>query len=79
VTVADVYDALRSERVYKKSWSIEKTLNFFKEQKGKMFQPELVNIILTNYLEIEKIRKDCNLEAKEKYEEINNENLSSNL
>lgn len=79
VTVADVYDALRSERVYKESWSIEKTLNFFEEQNGKMFQPELVNIILTNYLEIEKIRKDCNLEAEEKYEEIDNEDLSSNL
>lgn len=76
VTVADVYDALRSKRVYKESWSLEKTLAFFKNENGKMFQPELVNIILNNYIEIESIRDKCNKEEKEIYEE-KNEDLSS--
>ncbi|HKL42649.1 MAG TPA: HD domain-containing phosphohydrolase [Clostridia bacterium] len=79
VTVADVYDALRSERVYKESWSIQRTLNFFTEQKGKMFQPELVEIIMNNYLDIEKIRQKCNLNLDENYEVKDNEDLSVNI
>lgn len=79
VTVADVYDALRSQRVYKESWPIEKTLKFFENQKGKMFQPELVDIILNNYIDIEGIREKCNVEVKEKYEVKNNEDLSTKL
>ncbi|MGM0378351.1 MAG: HD domain-containing phosphohydrolase [Bacillota bacterium] len=56
VTVADVYDALRSKRVYKEAWEVDKTLDFIKDQKGKMFQPEIADIVLKKYKEIEQIR-----------------------
>jgi len=46
--VADVFDALGSERVYKKSWELEKILELFKEQSGKHFDPQLVELFLSN-------------------------------
>jgi two-component system response regulator RpfG len=43
VAVADVYDALTSERPYKKPWSIEKSLDYLKQQSGKHFDPQCVD------------------------------------
>jgi putative two-component system response regulator len=42
VAIADVYDALTSERPYKKAWSIEKTLALINSEAGKHFDPDLV-------------------------------------
>lgn len=39
VTVCDVYDALVSERTYKKAWSREDALNFLRDNEGKLFDP----------------------------------------
>jgi response regulator RpfG family c-di-GMP phosphodiesterase len=46
--LADVFDALGSDRCYKKAWDLEKILNFFKEEKGKHFDPKLVELFLDN-------------------------------
>ncbi len=46
--IADVFDALGSDRVYKKAWKLEKILEFFKEQKEKHFDPDLVDLFLTH-------------------------------
>ena len=46
--IADVFDALGSERVYKKAWSMEKIVQFFKEQRGKQFDPHLIDLFLDN-------------------------------
>ena len=46
--IADVFDALASERPYKKSWELEKILNLFKEQKGKHFDPKLIELFFDN-------------------------------
>jgi len=46
--IADVFDALGSDRVYKKAWPIKKILAFFEEQKGKHFDPYLVELFLNN-------------------------------
>jgi len=46
--IADVFDALGSDRVYKKAWPLEKILNLFKEERGKQFDPNLVDIFLDN-------------------------------
>ncbi len=40
--ISDVFDALVSERPYKKSWSNEETFAFIQEQSGIHFDPELV-------------------------------------
>ncbi len=46
--VADVFDALGSERVYKKAWDLEDILKLFKEESGKHFEPKLVELFLNN-------------------------------
>jgi len=42
--VCDVYDALTSERVYKKAWSHEETEKTIREAAGRQFDPDLVDI-----------------------------------
>lgn len=44
--IMDVWDALRSDRPYRKAWSEEKALKYIKEQAGKHFDPDLVPIFL---------------------------------
>lgn len=46
--VADVFDALGTERVYKKAWPIEKILTHMKDQSGKQFDPNLIELFITN-------------------------------
>ena len=43
VTLADVFDALTSERPYKKPFPLEKTFAIIKEGQGSHFDPDLVN------------------------------------
>ena len=53
--IADVFDALGSKRVYKEVWDLDKILNLIKEEKGKHFDPKLVDAFLNNldkFLEI---------------------------
>jgi len=49
VALADVFDALSSERYYKKAWEKEKILAYIKKEKGKHFDPELVELFMDNY------------------------------
>lgn len=54
--IADVYDALRSELIYKEAWSLNKVLELFKEQRGQQFDPDLVDILFNNVERIEAIQ-----------------------
>ncbi len=42
MALADVYDALTSPRIYKKRWAPEKAAEYIQLQKGKHFDPEVV-------------------------------------
>ncbi len=46
--LADVFDALGSERVYKKAWPLEQILDLMNEQSGKHFDPDLVQLFQQN-------------------------------
>ena len=46
VALADVYDALVSDRSYKTSWPEDQVLEYIVEQKEKHFDPELVDAFL---------------------------------
>jgi len=52
VAVADVFDALTSERPYKKAWSVEDAVALIKEQEGKHFDPDCVQAFLQNMDEV---------------------------
>ena len=44
--IADVWDAVTSARPYRKAWSKKKALAYIKEQSGKQFDPQVVEVFL---------------------------------
>jgi putative nucleotidyltransferase with HDIG domain len=44
--VVDVWDALTSDRPYRPAWTREKTLEYIKEQSGRHFDPDVVDVFL---------------------------------
>lgn len=48
IALADVFDALYSPRIYKEAWPIEKVVAWISEQRGKHFDPRLVDVFLEN-------------------------------
>lgn len=48
VTVADVFDALTSERPYKPAWPAEEAFAYIKANSGTLFDPLCVNALLDN-------------------------------
>jgi putative two-component system response regulator len=48
VAVADVFDALISDRVYRKAFSIETAVEMMKEGRGTQFDPEILDLLLDN-------------------------------
>ena len=62
-SIADVFDALSSDRVYKKAWPLEQVLALFQAEKGKHFDPNLIDVFMNNL--------DDFLEIKEKYKDVN--------
>jgi response regulator RpfG family c-di-GMP phosphodiesterase len=56
VALADVYDALRHKRCYKSEWTADDTFDEIASQRGKQFDPDLV---------------DAFLQIKERLEDIN--------
>jgi len=57
IAIADVFDALGSDRVYKKAWENGKILDYFIDEKGKHFDPKLVDIFIENidkFIEVQK-------------------------
>lgn len=56
-SVADVFDALSSDRVYRKALPLQEVVDYFKSQRGKQFDPQLTDLLLANLDELEQIRK----------------------
>ncbi len=56
--LADVFDALGSDRCYKKKWDDEKIFTLFKEERGRHFEPKLVDIFFENLDQFLKVRDD---------------------
>jgi response regulator RpfG family c-di-GMP phosphodiesterase len=46
--LADVFDALANKRCYKPAWSTPDVIDFIREQRGKHFDPELVDLLIEN-------------------------------
>lgn len=54
--IADVFDALGSERVYKPSWELERILSFMQEERGKHFDPLVVDVFFEQLPQLLEIR-----------------------
>ncbi len=48
--VVDVWDALTSDRPYRKAWSKPDTLQYIREQSGKHFDPKVVDVFLKEFV-----------------------------
>jgi len=47
--IADVFDALINDRIYKSAWEKDKIIDYFMEEKGKHFDPKLVSLFLDHF------------------------------
>lgn len=57
VAVADVFDALLSERPYKKAFTLDKTLEIIKGDSGSHFHPKVVELFIQSLDEVLAIRE----------------------
>jgi len=60
--IADVFDALGHDRVYKKAWEDERIFTLFKEERGKHFDPSLIDLFFNNL--------DAFLEIRNRYVDV---------
>ncbi len=58
VAVADVFDALMSDRPYKKAWPLEKALKLLRDESGRHFDPQCVDAFFVRLGDILAIRED---------------------
>lgn len=58
VAIADVFDALSKQRVYKKAWAINDVYKYLEINSGIQFDPKLVDIFISLKPTIEDIRKN---------------------
>lgn len=65
--IADVFDALSSDRVYKKAWPLEEILDYLLQQRGKHFDPSLIDLFFQHI--------DTFINIRTEYAEARQENL----
>jgi len=56
--LSDVFDALGSDRVYKKAWELERIVSLFKTERGHQFDPDLVDVFLAHLQDFTQIREN---------------------
>ncbi|WP_237261996.1 HD-GYP domain-containing protein [Thiomicrorhabdus immobilis] len=56
--VADVFDALISNRVYRAGWSFDEVVDYLKAGKGKQFDPKCVDALIRNEDKIKEINNN---------------------
>ena len=44
--IVDVWDALRSDRPYRKAWSAQKAIDYIQDQSGTHFDPDIVDVFI---------------------------------
>ena len=54
--VADVFDALTSDRPYRKAFSLEETMRIMRDERGKHFDPRLIDLFFENVDQLLEIR-----------------------
>lgn len=62
-SVVDVYDSLLTPRPHRSNWTTEETVNYLMDNRGIIFEPEILDIFLNNIEVFDAIRKN-NPDAK---------------
>lgn len=62
VAIADVYDALTSDRPYKKAFSHEDAVEIIQKERGKHFDPDIVDAFIQNHEAFKRIKLFVELE-----------------
>ena len=57
VAVADVFDALTSERPYKKAWPLQEALDYLEAERGRHFDPKVIDAFLDCLVDVRRIRE----------------------
>jgi len=65
VALIDFFDALTMDRVYRRAFSDEQALHMLQEQRGRKFDPELVDLFVAHVDEFVHLRDDINAAARE--------------
>lgn len=63
--IADVFDALGSDRFYKKAWELDRILNLLQDERGQHFDPIVLDVFMEQLPQIIEVRdrlSDINLE-----------------
>ncbi len=60
VAIVDTFDALLSERVYKHSWTLDEVVAYLENNKGILFDPNLIDVFIGNIDLFVKIEKKYN-------------------
>jgi two-component system response regulator RpfG len=58
VSVADVYDALTAVRPYKKAWPVDEAFAYLRSQRGRHFDPQMVDAFLGVSGEVARIQQE---------------------
>lgn len=58
LSVVDVFDATSHKRCYKDAWELEDVRTHLLEERGKMFDPEIIDLFLDNWEGILEIREE---------------------
>ncbi len=62
-SLADAFDAMRTKRSYKEAWPLEKVMQIIEAEKGKQFDPMVVDLLKDNIQEIEQVMQDLSGEG----------------
>lgn len=64
VAVADVFDALTSERPYKRAWELERAADYLRVQRGLHFDPDCIDAFFADWPTVLRIREQYRDEAE---------------
>jgi putative two-component system response regulator len=55
--IADVFDALTSDRVYRKAFTIPQAIEMIKDERGAQFDPDLLDLFLDGFPEVLRVKE----------------------
>lgn len=67
VAVGDVFDALTSDRPYKKAWTLHDAASFMKQGRGEHFDPKCLDPFFEHFDEVEEIHRKYRDERPSRY------------